>query len=381
MQSQYFTVAQISTHIEMTPEGFLLCKDVPIMRAGELAYDESETPITPDGSGATIINRPRNVLQDAVTIASFEGKPVTLGHPPEGVTPENYKDVAVGSLQNVRAGHGEMQNFLISDMLINDRASIEKVLSGELREVSIGGAAQYLEFAPGSGEQKSLIGNHVALVREGRAGPSCAIQDSKGDDMSFQDKIKAIFKRAADESCQVLDEAMPKDAVESQKESKDETVKELQANVNELKVSNTAILKSFDELKVLLTSKAEEKESEQKESKEEAETVEPDLETISRAEILAPGIAKVGDVKTAALKAFYATADGKTVMDPLLAGRDMESVDKDMLFVTAAEMVKANRRSLIADSAHKGNPGAINKSLPSIDKMNETNKNFWKGAK
>lgn len=70
-----------------------------------------------------------------------------------------------------------------------------------------------------------------------------------------------------------------------------------------------------------------------------------DAETIARAEILAPGIAKTADVKAKALNAAYGTEDGKAVIDSLLAGKTFDSADKDMLFVAASEMLKSVRRS------------------------------------
>jgi hypothetical protein len=70
-----------------------------------------------------------------------------------------------------------------------------------------------------------------------------------------------------------------------------------------------------------------------------------DAETIARAEILAPGIAKTADVKAKALTAAYGTEDGKAVIDSLLAGKTFDSADKDMLFVAASEMLKSVRRS------------------------------------
>lgn len=383
MQSQYFTVASVSPNIEKTPEGFLLCKDVPIMRSGELAYKDSDTPsITPDGSGTTIVNRSRFVLQDGMTLKSFEGKPITLEHPEEDfVTPENYKKLVVGTLQNVRAGQGDMQNYVISDMLINDQIAIGKVLSGEIREVSIGGVGNFNELSPGVGEQDVLIGNHVALVKEGRAGPACAIKDSKGEKMSLKDRIKAIFTAAETESYKILDEAMPKDVEESQKESGSKEVEELKSTVSKLQEANTALLKSFEELKTVITEKAEDKkpsEAKPEETKEKP-VEEIDLETASRAEILVPGIAKVGDVKTTALNTFYATQDGKTVLDPLLVGKSIQDVDKNMLFVTASEIVKAQRRAVSFKDANTGNHHPSVKSVQTIDQINKANQDFWKG--
>lgn len=348
------------------------------MRSGQLAYKDSETPaITPDGSGTTIVNRSRSVLQDGMTLSSFEGKPITLGHPDEDfVTPDNYKKLVVGTMQNVRSGQGDMQDYVISDMLINDQAAIDKVLSGEIREVSIGGIGNFNELSPGVGEQDVLIGNHVALVKEGRAGPACAIRDSKGGKMSLKDRIKAIFTAAETESFKILDEAMPKEVEETQKESETKEVEELKSTVTKLQEANTALLKSFEELKTVIVEKAQEPKAEETKG---APVEEADLETISRAEILVPGIAKVGDVKTTALNAFYATQDGKTVLDPLLAGGTINDANKNMLFVTAAEIVKANRRAMSFKDANTGNSHAGVKSIQTIDQINKANQDYWKG--
>lgn len=70
-----------------------------------------------------------------------------------------------------------------------------------------------------------------------------------------------------------------------------------------------------------------------------------DSDTMARAEILAPGLGKTKDVKAKALKAAYATEDGKAVIDNLLGGKTFDSADKDMLFVAASEMLKGVRRS------------------------------------
>ena len=42
---QFFTVDKLSPHMEKTPEGFLLCRDVPISRVGTFDYSEQEAYI------------------------------------------------------------------------------------------------------------------------------------------------------------------------------------------------------------------------------------------------------------------------------------------------------------------------------------------------
>lgn len=70
-----------------------------------------------------------------------------------------------------------------------------------------------------------------------------------------------------------------------------------------------------------------------------------DAETVSRAEILAPGLSKSADIKAKALTVAYGTEDGKAAIDTLLGGKAFDSVsDKDMLFVAASELLKTARR-------------------------------------
>lgn len=86
------------------------------------------------------------------------------------------------------------------------------------------------------------------------------------------------------------------------------------------------------------------------EAEGEPAAVSMDAETVARAEILAPGLAKTADIKAKSLTAAYATADGKAVIDTLLSGKSFDAADKDMLFVAASEMMKGHRRDHLAQS-------------------------------
>ena len=174
----YYITEQLSEHIGETPEGFLLCKDVPLTRTGTFEYTSSEVPVEASLDGTVKIQRDDDEVFAQNTIASFEGKPVTINHPEGMVTPENWSELAHGIVQNVRRGQGEMSDLLLGDLLITTEKGIELVKSG-LREVSCGYDAQYEQIEKGKGRQKEIIGNHIALVTKGRAGGRCAIQDGK----------------------------------------------------------------------------------------------------------------------------------------------------------------------------------------------------------
>ncbi len=197
----FYVTEQLSEHIGETPEGFLLCRDVPLTRIGEFEYTSAEVPVEGGLDGVVKIQRDEDEVFNERAIASFEGKPVTINHPNDMVTPLNWKEFAHGTLQNVRRGDGEMSDLMVGDILVTTSQGIELVKSG-LREVSLGYDAEYEQIEKGRGRQRNIVGNHVALVTRGRAGGRCAIQDrdSVGENIITKEdvinmKAKDLFKR------------------------------------------------------------------------------------------------------------------------------------------------------------------------------------------
>ena len=98
-----------------------------------------------------------------------------------------------------------------------------------------------------------------------------------------------------------------------------------------------------------------------------------DSDTIARAEILAPGIAKTADVKAKSLKAAYATEDGKAVIDTVLAGKAFDSADKDMLFIAASELLKSTRRQQLNTRVSLDSLPGMKAGEMTPEKINEMN--------
>jgi hypothetical protein len=140
------------------------------------------------------ISRDASVVFDPMTVASYEGKPVTLGHPDADVTPDNWRDEAMGHAQNVRPGSGEEADLLLADLVITDPEAIALIEGGELRELSCGYDAEYERTAPGKGRQCTIVGNHIALVDRGRNGPRCGIKD-EAMKMSVMKKVWDALSR------------------------------------------------------------------------------------------------------------------------------------------------------------------------------------------
>ncbi|MBR1560804.1 MAG: DUF2213 domain-containing protein, partial [Clostridia bacterium] len=170
--------SRLSPNQTETPEGFLICLNVPIARTGTQTYLRSELGFEDDPTGLVDVIRTEEEVFSTATIASFEGKPATEDHPPVEVKPDNISAYDRGHVQNVHRGTGEESDLLIADLYITSPPLIEAIKSGRLREVSCGYDCEYRMDEQGRLYQCGIRGNHVAVVSAGRAGPRVAIKDS-----------------------------------------------------------------------------------------------------------------------------------------------------------------------------------------------------------
>lgn len=181
---KYFFKTRLGNTRYQLADGSVLFKDVPIGRTGEQVYGAEELPeIEPDSQGLIVVRRTPEEVFSERTIASFEGMAVTIGHPKDFngniifVTPQNWRQLANGHIQNVRQGSGEQSDLLLADVIAKTPEAIQAVENGD-DEVSCGYDADYRQISPGIAEQYAITGNHLALVPNGRAGSRCALGDS-----------------------------------------------------------------------------------------------------------------------------------------------------------------------------------------------------------
>lgn len=185
--------SKISDNLSTSPEGFLICHNVPIARTGYQEYLGSEFPpemqseygIEPN-TVYKVYRSPEEVFSPA-TIASFEGKPFTDNHPTEMVNTQNINMYGKGHIQNIRKGDGEFSNMLIADIICTAEPVSNSIKEKIKREVSCG-YDYVMTKGPKGFEQKQIRGNHLALVENGRAGQKAAIQDSIPDAIINKDK-------------------------------------------------------------------------------------------------------------------------------------------------------------------------------------------------
>lgn len=332
-RSVFYAPNALGKSRRFTPEQFLVCEAVAIARTGEQMYHASELgqtadepdPIEFDADGRVVVMRTAEEVFSPVTMASMEGKPVTVMHPNEFVTPETWQSLAVGTVQNVRRGEGIEDDLLLADLLITAADAIDYV-NRELPEISVGYNARYVPDGPGRALQTEIVGNHVALVERGRAGPRCSIKDSLIHEeplMKFGDRLKTFFK-----AVESKDSAAIQAHLDAEVEAPPAAVVATTDAVGLAAIA--AQLKTFDErfkaLETRLTKDEEEEEEEEKKRKEkeakdkaakdasemsqnEAEEMEATGDTILEAE--SPGkVMNLGTVYTGdALPHIKATAE------------------------------------------------------------------------
>lgn len=192
MPRAYFG-SRISDHILKTPEGFLVCKDVPIARTGIQEYRGAEFGAQ-DSERVYDVQRPESEVFDRAAVASFEGKPVCDEHPPEDVTPDNFTRYIKGVCRDVRRGDGDLRNCLVADLLIYDADLIKKIEGGK-REISCGYDCLWNPTGDTSYDQLEIRGNHVAVVDKGRAGHKVAIRDTAKNQKGGTKMSKSLFGR------------------------------------------------------------------------------------------------------------------------------------------------------------------------------------------
>ncbi|AZB94385.1 DUF2213 domain-containing protein [Acinetobacter pittii] len=420
-RSNFYTTGQLGRTRETTPEGYLLCRDVPLARIGKLLYADGEVPVTADNSGLIIIERGEDILFDPRTIASFEGKPVTNDHPKGWVTPENWKKLSNGTAHDVRRGEDEDSDCLVADLLITDKDMIDAVMKGKV-EISLGYDADYTEISVGKGIQTNIFGNHIALVKKGRCGSRCKIGDS------FMPKQSKGWLESLRKAKRTIDEALEKakstdeEDVETEDDEEDDDGKTTDAAINRelLKALKTvqATVQTFDErLSSLEKKKTKDSQSETEDDDEEddgkGKETEDDIleaeqaqklseqgiqnhtgdslqEVLSRAEVLVPGFKMptfdsanngqaVLNTKRNVLKQAYATADGQKVLTPFVGATPnfdtMPAYTVDAAFIGASELIKQQNNAAGVRSGISTRDFGRAPMTPA--EMNKRNREYW----
>lgn len=429
---RFYTIQKLGPKRSLTPEGFLLCEDVPVARTGEMLYAAGEVPVEAGPDGLIRISRtPEEVFRDE-TLASCAGKPVTLDHPDDFVTPATFSQLGKGVMLNIRRGEGLENDLILADLLITAQDAITAVQEEQIEEVSLGYEADYEQVSPGRGVQRNIVVNHVAIVPRGRCGPRCAIGD-KEPEMKTKDSkpprrsawldrlMKAMRAKDADGVEEALEEGQKAMDEESEEEREKREAAERDGKTADAIAALAKTVKALDRKVSRLAARDAEREQETEDDDEEDDETDETTDTVieaepsrrvseegvdlytgdsarliaARAEILAPGVklptldglktkdraAALCKCQRRALDQAYETDAGRAAIAPFLGRRapDFDAMPAqvvDAIFTGAAELMRAKNNA--GASSGKVSTRDFGK-VKTIADINEQNRKFWAG--
>ena len=208
--------------------------------------------------------RPPEELSSAETIKSINGIPIHLEHHDDAGEPED-KQTRVGTTGTDGAFNAP---FLMNSLHIFDQDAINRINDGSMKELSL--AYTYIpEFKSGvtdDGEkydfvQRQIRANHLALVENGRAGPSVKVSDS-GKEINMADienKDAGTEQREVDLAQQIIDLHKVDEngnVVDASDEDKEAAITKILDELKDKGMSDEDLKKMKDTLSDLAYSKA-----------------------------------------------------------------------------------------------------------------------------
>ncbi|ENK5081112.1 DUF2213 domain-containing protein [Klebsiella variicola] len=395
---KYFFKTRLGNTRFQLADGSVLFKDVPIARTGEQVYGAEELPeIEPDSHGLIVVRRTPEEVFSECTIASFEGVPVTIGHPKDFngniifVTPQNWRQLANGHIQNVRQGSGDQSDLLLADVIAKTPEAAQAVEDGD-DEVSCGYDADYRQISPGVAEQYAITGNHLAFVPNGRAGSRCAL----GDAMPSTTKnwlSRLIKARKTNDSAEMAnlidnppDNLTGDDDVTSSMTPGGVVINLAPQNPlpgpalpgtgdegGEVPAWAQAIIARLDKLEALEVQEQLTGDEDAEEKKEEEGKVTGDA--AYRADLIQPGIQLPEKVKPTAFKRQVLASADQSLVRSIVGDADISKLKKatvDMAFTAVSELAK-NRNTKTVDSLQTQTATTVK----TIAGMNQAAQEFW----
>lgn len=257
-----FDRGQVKGDAFITDEGYIKANAI-VTRTGVFLYKN------PDGTIRKELRHPDEVFKTD-SLDSMKMIPVTNGHPEERlVSAENAKRLAIGYTGETITQDGE---FVLSNLVITDLASIKDVTERNRRELSLGYTVDLIpeegsyNGQPYNFRQSNIKYNHLSIVDNARAGSEAriALDSFDAEEILIEEADMAKRKVKIDD-----DEVLMEDNVANQ-------VEQLLARVANLEAERSRIAEERDRLSAELSSikngdvdlEEEEDEGEEKEEKE-----------------------------------------------------------------------------------------------------------------
>ena len=395
---KYFFKTRLGNTRFQLADGSVLFKDVPIARTGEQEYDATERPeLVPNDRGKVIVRRAPEEVFSERAMASFEGMAVTIGHPRDFdgqiifVTPDNWRQLAHGHIQNVRRGTDDKTDLLLADVIVKTPEALQAIDDGD-DEVSCGYDADYEQISPGLAKQSAITANHLALVPNGRAGSRCAIGDSMPSTTKnwFTRLLKARKTGDAAEMANLIDNP-PDDVTGDNDVSTSVTPGGVVINLapqnplpgpalpgtgdegGEVPDWAQAIIARLDKLEGMERQEQSTGDEDPEEKDEEEGKVTGDA--AYRADLIQPGIQLPEKAKPTAFKRQVLSSADQSLVRSIVGDADISKLKKatvDMAFTAVSELAK-NRNTKTVDSLQTQTATTVK----TIAGMNQAAQEFW----
>lgn len=224
---------QLSDRTYIDNDGYLVCEDAIFGRVGIQEYAKGELGIFGNPNEMVEVHRLPEYIFDEASLETLDGKPLTLGHPKIKVTIDNYKDFAKGFVQNIR--HDE--HNIYGDIRVTDKKVRDIIENKQMRELSLG--YDMVLFQDDNDENvyycKDIIYNHLALVKQGRAGNAMILDSKDNFEERGNDEVPDKEEKVVDETLvekeetkeEINEKVIDEDKVE-EKEQEEKQEKEIE---------------------------------------------------------------------------------------------------------------------------------------------------------
>lgn len=177
-----------------TRDGYLVA-EARVARTGIQTYLAGELGFEGDPTRAIRVYRPPEEVFSKDAMATYAHRPVTVDHPSELVTADNWREHVRGKTGEDVMRDGE---FVRVPLTLMDAAAIKEWESGK-RELSMG-YTMTLDATPGTTEdgeeydavQRDLRMNHLALVARARGGSQLRLGDDSPEDCTVTMKTITV---------------------------------------------------------------------------------------------------------------------------------------------------------------------------------------------
>jgi uncharacterized protein len=351
---------------EMTADGYMVAKNSTLARTGVQHYRAYELGLDAEGMDPMRVirlHRPAEEVFNAQSMASFESKPITIEHPSEPVTADNWADLAKGEARDVTRS-GEM---MTATLIVKSKDAIDAIQSGK-NQLSNGYTFD-LDMTPGTsaqgqaydGVQRNIRGNHIAIVDAARCGSACRIADSQSHEG---------VTTMADALRKVIVDGIPVEVNDTAAAAIDKLVQACDKALADVKTADAALAEANTKHAEALAAKDAELETVKKDviTPEARDAMVADwAKLIGDAKRLVPELVTDGKtclaIRREAITALTGKdATAKAVADAVMAGKTVEAADADVIRATFNALA-ASVKTEANDAGHQANDALANDAL------------------